>query len=148
MNKEFIPYEEALALKELGFDEPCFAIYNLGLSEFETANIGQIRLFSSIFRIDDKQSNISYINDKNTSKVTAPLYQQAFRWFRKEHGLYSSIIPKKSWPDDYVTGVEWYVNICGGNGKEIGPEGIFSYEEAELACLKKLIEIVKNKQYE
>ncbi len=27
MNKEFIPYEQALALKELGFDEPCFAWY-------------------------------------------------------------------------------------------------------------------------
>ena len=23
MEKEFIPYEQALALKELGFDEPC-----------------------------------------------------------------------------------------------------------------------------
>ncbi len=27
MNKEFIPYEQALALKELGFDEPCFGYY-------------------------------------------------------------------------------------------------------------------------
>ena len=27
MQKEFIPYEQALALKELGFDEPCFAVY-------------------------------------------------------------------------------------------------------------------------
>ena len=27
MNKEFIPYEQALALKELGFDEPCFGHY-------------------------------------------------------------------------------------------------------------------------
>ena len=25
MNKEFVPYEESLALKELGFDEPCLA---------------------------------------------------------------------------------------------------------------------------
>jgi hypothetical protein len=24
MEKDFIPYEESLALKELGFDEPCF----------------------------------------------------------------------------------------------------------------------------
>ena len=24
MEKEFIPYEQTLALKELGFDEPCF----------------------------------------------------------------------------------------------------------------------------
>jgi hypothetical protein len=27
MEKDFVPYEEALALKELGFDEPCFAVY-------------------------------------------------------------------------------------------------------------------------
>ena len=26
MNKEFIPYEQTLALKELGFDEECLAI--------------------------------------------------------------------------------------------------------------------------
>jgi hypothetical protein len=28
MNKEFVPYEQALALKELGFNEPCFGNYN------------------------------------------------------------------------------------------------------------------------
>lgn len=27
LDKEFIPYQEALALKELGFDEPCFGFY-------------------------------------------------------------------------------------------------------------------------
>ena len=27
MNKEFIPYEQALELKELGFDEKCLARY-------------------------------------------------------------------------------------------------------------------------
>ena len=27
MEKEFIPYEQALALKELGFNEPCFAYH-------------------------------------------------------------------------------------------------------------------------
>jgi hypothetical protein len=26
--KDFIPYEQALALKELGFDEPCFGFAN------------------------------------------------------------------------------------------------------------------------
>ena len=25
--KDFVPYEQALALKELGFDEPCFGFY-------------------------------------------------------------------------------------------------------------------------
>ena len=28
MEKEFIPYEQALALKELGFDKPCFRWYD------------------------------------------------------------------------------------------------------------------------
>ena len=29
MNKEFIPYEQALELKELGFNEVCLGYYNL-----------------------------------------------------------------------------------------------------------------------
>jgi len=29
MNKEFVTYEQALALKELGFDEPCFDYHNI-----------------------------------------------------------------------------------------------------------------------
>jgi hypothetical protein len=28
MKNEFIPYEQALELKKLGFDEPCLAFYN------------------------------------------------------------------------------------------------------------------------
>ena len=28
MEKEFVPYELALRMKELGFDEPCFGYYN------------------------------------------------------------------------------------------------------------------------
>ncbi len=141
MEKEFIPYEQALSLKELGFDEPCFAIYNLGLSEFETANIGQIRLFSSIFRIDDKQSNISYINDKNSSKVTAPLYQQAFRWFREKHNLDSFVkyLYKNTEKVGYYFGIDEYKGI------EFQSETYNTFEEAELECLKKLIEIVKTK---
>jgi hypothetical protein len=145
MNKEFVPYEIALALKELGFDEPCFAIYNLGLSEFETANIGQIRLFSSIFRIDDKQSNISYINDENTSKVTAPLYQQAFRWFRENYDLTVSINRNRK----FKPAKRYEVIIDESTYEKINVYGLDSYktyEEAELACLKKLIQIVKEKK--
>lgn len=110
MDKEFIPYEQALELKELGFDIPSVSGYSYP--------------------------------DSNNLLTQAILYQQAFRWFRKNHGLYSSILPKKSYPDNYVSGVEWYVTICGGDGVEIGPDGTYTYEEAELECLNKLIEIV------
>jgi len=125
MKEQFLTYEQALALKELGFDEPYyFATY------LDSANL--------IPREEEDGWDLS-------KGIIAPLYQQAFRWFRKNHGLYSSILPKKSYPDNYVSGVEWYVTICGGDGVEIGPDGTYTYEEAELECLIKLIEIAKNK---
>ncbi len=60
------------------------------------------------------------------------------RWFREKYKLRSTIIPY--WiGDTYMTVIE---------GKMIGdikPKQYKTYEEAELACLKKLIEIVKNR---
>ena len=29
MTQEFVPHEQALALKEFGFDEPCFGVYDM-----------------------------------------------------------------------------------------------------------------------
>ena len=123
MKKLFVDYDEALELKNLGYDIPCFGSY----LEDKTLDIGGIR-----YKVTPSEC------------VLAPTYQQAFKWFRKEHGLYSGITPKKSWPDNVVTGVEWYVEICGGDGKEVGPDGTYSYKEAEIACLKKLIDLIKN----
>jgi hypothetical protein len=61
MEKEFIFYEQALALKKLGFDEPCFFSYNIWNTE----------------KLNDNYYN--YINHNNIHiLVSAPLYQQAF----------------------------------------------------------------------
>jgi len=106
MNNEFIPYKQALDLKELGFDEYCFFDYN---NEGEITNVGII---------------------------PAPLHQQAFRWFRKKYGLCIVIKPI----DDKK--LELGYNLTK-NGLIMSPH--LTYEEAELACLKKLIEIIKNK---
>lgn len=41
MEKEFVPYEQALALKELGFDEPCLAWHNskrLFINNYDNCN--------------------------------------------------------------------------------------------------------------
>ena len=109
MNKEFIPYEQALELKELGFDEKCLARYfKDGKSIFYT--------HSKIYK----------------DYVSAPLYQQAFRWFR-ENGLLNSHIEYISASNQY----QWHIKHYW--------ETFATYEEAELACLKKLIEIVRNK---
>ena len=121
MDKEFVPYEEALALKELGFDEPCFGRW-----------IEPTELFISTPADDEycqKQHKFSWT-------ALAPLYQQAFRWFRDKHKL-GAIISQFGW------GIE---NELGQIVHNISDsENPLCYEEAELECLKKLIEIFKNK---
>ena len=121
MNKEFVPYEQALALKELGFDEPCFGYYNYNGSHF--------------FKYKPKT------DDKNLTK--APLYQQAFRWFREKYGLFvaPNVISYEGGP------WLWTLDINSlPLGTDLGGTDDYeTYEEAELECLKKLVEIVKNR---
>ena len=118
MKKEFVPYEPALALKELGFDEPCFG--NWQDMKEETP------WFSK-----------SYADNQNQyygQLCSAPTFSQAFRWFREKYGLLSYV--DKCLTDTFRYNIDWDDSIIGLSGHP-------TYEEAELACLRKLIEIVK-----
>jgi hypothetical protein len=124
MNNEFVPYEEALALKELGFDEKCLMHFmdNSGLEK-------PYKLLNSA----------KYIQKGH---LKAPLYQQAFRWFRKEHKLHGFVDIPSRFPNGDISKYRWDWNV-----EHIHPKKEFdSYEEAELACLRKLIEIVQNNE--
>jgi hypothetical protein len=129
MEKEFAPYEQSLALKELGFDEPCLGRW-LIITEWE-APTGEIRLQLGV---------VVECYDKN--QCTAPLYQQAFRWFREKHKLYHTINMFGDWDKPQ------YSYLVSGRTMN-NPAHMWhfedkdSHEEAELACLIKLIEIVK-----
>jgi len=131
MEKEFVPYTEALALKELGFDEPCvFLYYNYGSNYVIAEPL-------------IKNSNLS-----GNEEITAPIYSQAFRWFREKYKLQQIIWSGKISTVFYgydilnIDEQEFIINNFenGGGDCDYG-----TYEEAELACLKKLIEIVKEK---
>jgi hypothetical protein len=138
--KDFVPYQEALALKELGFDEPCVAFYE----EFKRLSIGFNWLNEG-----GKNSNLQECNAPLYQKafflhhygllsakeqVLAPLYQQAFRWFREKYELYSFVFKF-----DEGFGYETYKE-----GVTQTNESFDTYEEAELACLKKLIDLTKD----
>jgi hypothetical protein len=114
MKNEFVPYELALKLKQLGFDEPCFLYWWKNESGYILADI----IYDEVRTLDFK----------------APLFQQAFRWFRERYGLNYVIVKAES----------WFYTINGCNTQE----GFNTYEEAELACLDKLIEILEPKQQE
>jgi hypothetical protein len=130
MNKEFIPYQQALALKELGFDEPCLAHW---YNETPTNSEGQCLVYYK-----KPWDNQKIINGVIRDYYFAPTYSQAFRFFREKYSLYTNIT---KYNDENDTQDKFYYYISDGYMRE----EFNTYEEAELACLIKLIEIVKNK---
>lgn len=111
MKELFCSYEQSLALKELGMD--------LGWDNYIEFYDTSTKDFCDVMK-----------------EVPAPLYQQAFRWFRDEYNLIYNIDHslRYAWSYKiYVIDFDWVNEFK-------------TYEKAELACLKKLIEIVKGGQ--
>jgi hypothetical protein len=139
MTAEFIPYEQALELKELGFDEKCYGHYD-SIGELNTVE-DYARLGANISEMLSKEFNsVSYMKEM----CSAPLYSQAFRWFREKYGLAAQFA--------YYHVPKWTFEILEFTEIKLTPSKIVveyskprTYEEAELACLKELIKIVKNK---
>jgi len=115
--EEFVAYKLALRMKQIGFDEPCFGLYG---PPSKTVFLHQ------------------YGSSISKEQIDAPLYQQAFRWFREKYGLFTQ--PNRTVDKEGV----WYYFSIETKRTDVC-EGSFSYEEAELACLEKLIEIVESK---
>ena len=80
IEQEFIPYEQALALKELGFDKPCLFWYNLSDNN-KLATNAQFDSYNPVTYTNITIPKRSSYN-KELKAITAPLYQQVFRWFR------------------------------------------------------------------
>lgn len=119
MNKEFIPYEQALALRELGFNEPC---------------LGYFSEKDKYLFITKNTTNIP------NSFIKAPLYQQAFRWLREKYVYHHNIYYHKSSKFECRIGDSSDNNVS----HELFCNMYIKYEEAEIECLKKIIELCKN----
>lgn len=124
MEKEFVPYKQALALKELGFNEKCFLYYGEN-------NI--LRVFT--IDIKDLITNSELPPQYNT----CPTFSQAFRWFREKYKL-SGLID--------IGRHDYSFYILDETKDSRFPTSIFdgTYQEARQACLEKLIEIVENEK--
>jgi hypothetical protein len=125
MEKEFVSYEQAVALKELRFDEQCLAWHNSN------------RLFIDIDIYENYNSKTQY-----EYCCSIPLKQQVFRWFREKklHNTFPSIIQTRNWATLYRI-VEWHP---GNDSTSIITSDYYdTYEEAENACIDKLIELAK-----
>ena len=132
MEKEFVSYTLALRLKALGFDEPCLGYYAGDI--LCTGQPQEIHL--------DEDGNYKKSKTESFPIIAAPLFSQAFRWFREKYNLICrvSVTSYGCTLDEQ----EFYCVITSKYGTA-SYEIFNTYEEAELDCLKKLIEIVEQK---
>ena len=122
MKNEFVPYQQTTELKQLGFDKPCFAVYE-----------------DKKWQLVESKNSMSYELCLKTDTFPVPTFSQAFRFFREKYGLYSEVFVD----DDKTFG--FMISSFTEEGVLEKPitRKINSHEEAELKCLIKLIEIVK-----
>ena len=131
MEKEFVPYELALRMKQLGFKESgCFGFWNI------KGELIPERIHINEYTIGDWNSH--------PNRISSPTWQQAFRWFREKHEIEAttSCFYSKRLDIPYEER-QYHCHIIRDGVTSKGPK-YESYEEAELACLEKLIEIVEN----
>ena len=142
MNKEFVPYELAVKLKELGFDGTCFGWYE---------NNELVTLLDCVY----PEERLEFIKVGEISKrILTPTFSQCFKWFREKYQIFPEVLTDCTTEPKFV----YTYNTFYGNPKDLTEQewgwenniGQYSdiyrtYEEAELECLKKLIEIVESK---
>jgi hypothetical protein len=125
MKKEFVPYEESLALKELGFDEPCIFYYAPDAITISKPTTG-------------------VCSSDRYGIIASPLYQQAFRWFREKYNLFILMQVGQHNGEHqtfYFNVFKYGVNLY--KSKHRSATGTYTYEEAEHEALRKLIEEVQ-----
>lgn len=131
MEKEFVPYRLAASLRELDYID----IFPLGYYTHGDGNF--------------KRNYIETPLMNNAVGFTiAPTFSQAFRWFREKYGLLSWV---QNMGELNPEGYTWYIQSIKGIVLNEYSEPKFkdwcmsfkSPEEAELACLIKLIELTK-----
>jgi hypothetical protein len=163
MTQDFIPYELALEMKQLGFDEPCIGKW---LSNLQS----NWKEYTLVLEMGEVNRN-AYLLE---GACSAPLYQQAFRWFREKYDLHVQI-RKENYVYRKVHCNYFHFDISKGEQNDITKQEdlhsnimdeceqdipgnyldnekfnilIFekgfafkTYEEVEIECLEKLIEI-------
>ncbi len=140
MKKQFVSYEIALALKEVGFNEPCIFGYN-------DYNALKANIAITNADTDDKISNNRFY-----SNLKAPLWQQVIDWFRIKYKLSIEIDLIDNSKEFYYE----YSIVCSNN-RQYDDEHMIeqaeilynnlkfkSYEDAREAAILKTIELCKN----
>lgn len=118
MKDLFVPYQQSLELRELGFDEICLTHY-WGENILNEAYGG-------------------WMKNSNTKYVMSPTWEQAFKWFRDNYNLIGLV------EGGYDNGKNIFTYVIWDGFKDNMIDEYFdTYEDAQLTCLKEIINIKK-----
>jgi hypothetical protein len=143
MGNLFVTYEQSLALKELGFDEPCFRYTYVG----DTGN--------NVDHIEEVKFKFSANYNADLLCISTPLKSQVFQWFRDTHKIFPEILTDcTTEPKFCYTYTRFFGNPNDLASEEWGWENTIgqysllyrTYPEAESECIDKLIEIIRSEQ--
>ena len=124
IEKDVVSFQQAINLCMIGFNEKTLCAYEIENQELYLCHLDEEGL---------------YMPEKD---MPAPLRSQVFRWFREKklHNTFPSIIQTRNWATLYRI-VEWHP---GNDSTSIITSDYYdTYEEAENACIDKLIELAK-----
>jgi hypothetical protein len=124
---EFIPYEESIELRDLGFDSICLYIYD--------NHRDNIRL--PIYGLFDNEEPERFIN--------APLYTQVFNWFREKHNIEGFTTPLISEVKGITFNNRKYQSFVIKDGNRYDSRLYDTFDEAQIICVRKIINIMKEK---
>ena len=134
LEKYFVPYEESMELKRLGFKEECLFTYSSNTKELGVT----LPTSANNLAINIQDFNTLY---PGVELCSAPLFSQAFNFFRDKYNLDAHV---RMFNKRYSERCYWKIS-------DFNSEGILGYsdfaenhQQAEIDCLNKLISIVKN----
>ena len=135
MEELFVPREQALALKELGLSDFVFGYYyTLNGTHWKFGTKEQYNHLDDMYDIG------------GSFTIAAPLYQQALKFFRDKYGYVIQYTPYEMSEEDFSLTlyhkfiISEYDPWRGGRRNTIETDISNTYEQAELECIKKLIE--------
>lgn len=113
---DIVSFDQALELCKIGFNEDAFCMYEIENRQLCLCHLDEDGL---------------YMPDKD---LHAPTKSQVFRWFRENYDYHHTIQHNKK-----------YIGIAYSSVVNFSIDEFNTYEEAEDACIYKLIELVKEK---
>jgi hypothetical protein len=138
IKKEFIPYELALRLKTLGYNEPCMVYFEQGILKRFEPNFLDVQILNSDFN--------NRLEGHHLSSCSAPTWQSVFKWFR-ERDFHTTIESYHCLGNDkpFGLGIDQKINGIWDYVDYSGDGNFDTYEDAQIKAIESILEIMEKK---